>query len=117
MAMPREYASASAKPLARPTGPVCPAISELSIGSIGRTQGVNDSSRPASQKTPSVWSRFPEASAALMVSMVAGAVARTGAAALCAATSVGGSGVICAISLCRSPLPLRESWIDALAGA
>src|SRR5919205_896500 len=61
--MPREYASARPKPRARDTGPLAPTMIDDRIGTIGSTQGVNESSRPATRKTPATVSRLPERSA------------------------------------------------------
>src|SRR5437868_3319428 len=61
--MPSEYASASPKPRARDTAPLLPTMIDDRIGTIGSTQGVNDSSRPATRNTPATVNRLPERSA------------------------------------------------------
>ena len=53
----------------RLTGPVCPAIKDDKIGTMGKTQGVKASSSPASAKTPMALSMLPEASVCAIVSM------------------------------------------------
>src|SRR5689334_14950388 len=83
--MPSEYARASVKPLRRDTASPWPTMMDDRMGSIGRTQGVNDSSRPPSRNRPTTRGRLPERSASALrspeSSAALGAVADAGAAA------------------------------------
>ena len=78
-AMPR-IGQRQTKTLLRLTGPVCPAINDDRMGTMGSTQGVKASSKPASQNTPTVRNKLPEASVDAIES-VAGGACLTGASA------------------------------------
>ena len=54
--------------------PVCPTMMDDRIGNIGSTQGVNDSSKPATKNTPSTTHVRPLRSAPSMLDSLAGAV-------------------------------------------
>ncbi len=87
--MPSAYASASVKPRQRVTLSPWPTMMDDRIGTIGNTQGVSDSSRPATKNSGTInASRPPRSAEASWLSSAAAACAT-----LAGAAGMGGSRV------------------------